>query len=198
MLRAFLIQLVDQDDSLIEHIYQKCSSATSSELRTISTLKQLAEEILKSQQRWLIVLDGLDECGDGQNMKRESEGIIEWFKHSVIPSSHSQGGSVRLLLAGQRDGVLDQHLSGYPNIKLDTIDAHLRDIRNYAKSRAADIQRRFSLSQDSKAEIINKVTAASKGEHHLIPHALHISESQPYSLSHRDVSLCQGGTGESY
>ena len=171
MLRALLVQLLYQDDTLIEYFYQKCCSTSTSELMTLSTLKELAQESLKSQHRCLIVLDGLDECGDGQNTRHEeSKGIIEWFGNSVIPTSHSEGGCIRLFLAGQRDGVLDQHLSTYPGIKLDTTNAHLRDIQDYAVSRTSEIRERFSLNHDNQAEIIKRVTAASKGEYGILPH----------------------------
>lgn len=171
MLRALLVQLLYQDDTLIEYFYQKCCSTSTSELMTLSALKELAQESLKSQHRCLIVLDGLDECGDGQNTRHEeSKGIIEWFGNSVIPTSYSEGGCIRLFLAGQRDGVLDQHLSTYPGIKLDTTNAHLRDIQDYAVSRTSEIRERFSLNHDNQAEIIKRVTAASKGEYGILPH----------------------------
>ncbi|RYP51599.1 hypothetical protein DL768_003106 [Monosporascus sp. mg162] len=164
MLRALLVQLLYQDDTLIEYFYQKCCSTITSELRTLSVLKELAQESLKSQHHCLIVLDGLDECVSGQNTRHEGlKGIIDWFQNSVIPDSRSEGGCIQLLLAGQRDGVLDQHLSALPGIKLDTIDAHLRDIWDYAVSRVSEIRERFPLSHDMQAQITSKVTAASKG-----------------------------------
>jgi len=166
MLRAVLVQLLYQDETLIEYFYQKCCSTGTSELRRLSRLKELAQESLKSQRHCLIVLDGLDECEDEQpTSHEESKGIIDWFHNSVIPTSHSEGGCIRLLLAGQRDGVLDQHLSAYPGIKLDTIGGHLHDIRDYVLSGASDIRARFSLSLDCEAKIIEKVIKASKGEY---------------------------------
>lgn len=169
MLRAILVQLLHQDNVLVEHFYQKCFSNSTSGTMTLSALKELALESLKSQKYCLIILDGLDECGDGLNARHEeSKGIIEWFKESVIPKSHSEGGHIRLLLAGQRDGVLDQHLRAYPVIKLDAADAHLHDIRDYAVSRASEIRRRFSLSYENQTEIINRVTATSKGEYGIL------------------------------
>ncbi|OCL02208.1 hypothetical protein AOQ84DRAFT_349486, partial [Glonium stellatum] len=172
MLRAILVQLLYQDDTLIEHFYQKCCSISPSELRTLSVLKGLAQESLKSQRCCLIVLDGLDECRDGQDTRHEeSEDVIEWFQNSVIPSSYSEGGHIRLLLAGQRDGSLDQRLSTYPAIKLDTADAHLRNIQDYAKSRASDIRKRFFLTSSNEAKIIMKVTTASKGEYRMFLYA---------------------------
>ena len=171
MLRAILVQLLYQDDTLIEYFYQKCCSTSMPELTPLPALKELAQEILKSQHHCLIVLDGLDECGGKQNTRHEeSKDIIEWFKNSVIPTSHSEGGCIRLFLAGQRDGVLDQHLSVYPDIKLDTIDAHHRDIKDYAVSRTSEIRERFSLSHDNQDEIKKRVTAASKGECGILPY----------------------------
>lgn len=66
MLRAILVQLLYQDDTLVEYFYMKCCSASTSELTTLSVLKELAQESLKSQHRCLIVLDGLDECENAQ------------------------------------------------------------------------------------------------------------------------------------
>ncbi|KAH8693390.1 hypothetical protein GQ44DRAFT_595961, partial [Phaeosphaeriaceae sp. PMI808] len=162
MLRAILVQLLYQDDTLVEYFYQKCCSTSTSEL--VANLKELAVKSLKSQHRCLIVLDGLDECGGDQDIEhKESGGIIEWFKNAIIPTSHSEGRCIQLLLAGQRDGVLNQHLSAYPGINLDTTNAHICDIRGYAESRTSEIGERFSLSHDSQAEIIERVIAASKG-----------------------------------
>jgi hypothetical protein len=171
MLRAILVQLLYQDDTLIEYFYQKCCSTSAPELVTLSVLQELAQESLKSQHRCLIVLDGLDECGNGQGVRhKSSKEIIEWFKNIVIPTSLSEGSYIRLLLAGQRDGILDHHLSVYPDIKLDTIDAHLRDINDYAVSRTSDIRERFSLSHDEQHEMKKRVIAASKGEFCTPPH----------------------------
>ncbi|KAF2684142.1 hypothetical protein K458DRAFT_279973, partial [Lentithecium fluviatile CBS 122367] len=163
MLRAMLVQLLYQDDTLIELFYQKCCSTSTSELTNFSALKELAQESLKSQNHCFIVLDGLDECRNGHKSYEESIRIIEWFQNSVIPESHSEGGSIRLLLAGQRDGVLERHLAACRSIKLDATDAHFRDIQDYAESRTFEIRKRFSLSCAKQAEIIKRVTAASKG-----------------------------------
>lgn len=165
MLRAFLVQLLYQDDTLIDRIYQSCCSTGTSELRSPSVLKSLTQECLKTQRQCLIVLDGLDECGDGQNARQEeANDIIQWFQNSLMPNCNSEGCCIRLLLVGQRDGVIDQCLSTYPSIKLDTIGAHARDIHEYAVSRSSEIRKRFSLSYDIQSEIVNKVTKASKGE----------------------------------
>lgn len=164
MLRALMVQLIYQDDTLLEYLHQKCSSMSKSELSTLPILQELAKECFMSQGNIWVVLDGLDECGAGQDAEnKESRRIIKWFQNSVMPVSSSLGSHIRLLLAGQRDGYLDQQLSSHPGINLDTIKAHIHDIQDYSRSRAAEIRGRFFLDSSDEAEIIKKVTEASKG-----------------------------------
>jgi hypothetical protein len=128
MLRALMVQLLYHDDTLLEYLHQKCSPMSKSELTTLPVLQELAKECLTSQDKVWVVLDGLDECGAQQNTdNKESWRIIEWFQNSVMPVSYSQGSRIRLLLAGQRDGYLDQQLSAHPGINLDTTNAHIRN-----------------------------------------------------------------------
>ncbi|KAH0537126.1 hypothetical protein FGG08_006059 [Glutinoglossum americanum] len=164
MLRALMVQLLYQDDGLLEYLHQKCSSMSKSELTTLSVLQELTRECFMSQDKAWVVLDGLDECGDKQGAdNKESWRVIEWFQNSVLPVSYSQGSRIRLLLAGQRDGYLDQQLSVHPGINLDATDAHVCDIQDYSKSRAAEIRERFSLDSSDEAKIIGKITGSSKG-----------------------------------
>lgn len=82
----------------------------------------------------------------------------------MIPTCLCEGSYIRLLLAGQRDGILDRHLSVCPDIKLDTIGAHLQDIEEYAGSRTSDLRERFSLSYENQDQIKTRLVATSKGE----------------------------------
>ena len=164
MLRALIVQLLYQDDSLLEYLHQKCSSMSKSELTTLPVLQELTGECLMNQDKGWVVLDGLDECGSTQDAdNKESWRIIEWFQNSVLPVSCPRKNGIRLLLAGQRDGYLDQQLFAHPSINLDATNAHIRDIQDYSKSRAAEIRERFSLNSSEEAEIIGKVTRTSKG-----------------------------------
>jgi hypothetical protein len=176
MLRALIVQLLYQDDRLLEYLHQKCSSMSKSELTTLPILQELTSECLMSQHQVWIVLDGLDECGSRQDAddKEESWRIIEWFQNSGFPVSCPKDSRIRLLLAGQRDGYLDQQLFAHPSINLDAVDAHIRDIQDYSKSRAAEIRERFSLDSSEEAEIIGKVTGTSKGNFGSIPQS-HLS-----------------------
>lgn len=164
LLRALLVQLLYQDDSLTEHFHQKCSFISPPELCSLPKLQDLMLETLKSQRSCFIVLDGLDECGQDKPRSKEiSEAIIDWFEH-VIQKCRAEGGHLRLLLSGQRDGILDQRLSEVPAIGLDTTNSHKQDIRRFAEEKALEIRQRFSVSMESQASIVSKVTDASDGE----------------------------------
>ncbi|KAI0022441.1 hypothetical protein F4780DRAFT_197555 [Xylariomycetidae sp. FL0641] len=160
MLRALLVQLMDQDDSVVQALYEKCCTTSDGDARGPSTLKRWAVEILKVQSRCTIVLDGLDECnhhGSGY----EARDILQWFR-SIIPECFEEGSEVRLLALGQRDGVVDEALSGCPSMRLDDAPSHQGDISSFAEERSRQIKKRFGLDEHAKAHIVGKVTSAAK------------------------------------
>ncbi|KAM0430109.1 hypothetical protein ACHAPT_006115 [Fusarium lateritium] len=159
MLRSILAQLIQQDETILYYLYEKCASMSSNlELSSITTLQDLAQDCLTCQPRAYVVLDGLDECADN-----EPNAIVTWFLDKVLPSAASRGCHLRLLVCGQRDGRLDQLLSAHPQIRLDTVDSHQRDIEEYSKSRAAEICARFSQTAEQEEELASKVAETSQG-----------------------------------
>jgi len=163
LLRAILVQLLYQDDTLVDHFFPLLCSTSASELKF--KLKSLVEEALKTQRRCIIVLDGLDACGVGENQNRDGpKEIIQWFKNTVIPISRTEGGIIQLLVAGQRDGILDQCLAPKLAINLDSAKNHLSDIARYVSSITSEISERFSLSIDEQRNLTERVTNASKGK----------------------------------
>jgi hypothetical protein len=165
LFRALLVQLLYQDHGLTDYFHQECSALSQSELWSLAKLQNLMLETLKGQRSCFIILDGLDECGQDKAMSREiSETIIDWFDQQAIPVCQSNGSHVRLLLSGQRDGILDRRLSKFLTIGLDNTSSHKQDIRRFAESRAAEVQQRFSLSPSSQASIATKVTDAADGK----------------------------------
>lgn len=82
---------------------------------------------------------------------RETPGaIIDWFEHVLIPACQAEGANVRLLLSGQRDGVLDQKLMAARSIGLDDLESHRSDIQRFIKETASKIRRRFLTSKESE------------------------------------------------
>ncbi|KAK7917369.1 hypothetical protein PG985_010977 [Apiospora marii] len=160
MLRAFLVQMIRQDATLALVLYEKCCSVSTTEAQKTATLQNWAAELLPTQTRCTIVLDGLDECNhhsDGQESRR----VLEWFLKSVIPNCVREGSEIRLLCLGQRDGLVDHILCDYPSIFLDTSALHLDDIRSFAGFRASGVAQRFSLDSHEEQAIVQKVVASS-------------------------------------
>lgn len=164
MLRGLLAQILDQDDTLREYIYQKCAQLNKPDIHREFFLQELAEECLLGQQRVWIILDGLDDCeGVSEVDRTESRRVLEWFQSKILSRNTAQNGSVRLLISGQRDGHIDQVLLQHPGINLDAIEPHIKDIETFTRSKAALIRTRFSLDSSTESEIVEKVTATSKG-----------------------------------
>ena len=160
MLRAIISQLLDQDNLLLDHLHREWTSLGDPvDLSDGSVLKEVAKDCLDSQHKVWVMLDGLDEC-DG-----DSHTVLEWCLAQVqSPLVTSSGARIRLLVAGQRNGVIDQLLSACPEVRLDRIDSHLRDIEEYTKARAIQLRDRFLLDSREEAEVVERVKDGSKGE----------------------------------
>ncbi|KAK7973119.1 hypothetical protein PG988_007253 [Apiospora saccharicola] len=130
------------------------------EAQSEATLKNWAAELLKTQTSCIIILDGLDECNHHGN-GHEATKIMEWFLNSILPNCLNGQSEMRLLGLGQRDGVVDHVLSGYPSFSLDNSMLHIEDIRSFAKTRASDIGQRFPLDPGEEESIAQKVTSAA-------------------------------------
>jgi hypothetical protein len=132
-----------QDKTLVPAFYEKCSVVSNAEARQLHSLKTWAVEFLKSQNTCTIILDGLDECHHHTG-ESEAKKILEWLLLFVIPDCEREGAIVRLLILGQKDGDLDDFLSGYPSIRLDTEVSHSNDVRSFVQARASEMPRVIS------------------------------------------------------
>lgn len=156
MLRAFIVQLLYQDDSIITHLRQRILSEDPSHIEDLIHLKLTFLDVLLAQKRCYMVIDGLDE-----SEPTTQRTILQWLNEALIPESVATGVSVKLLVSGQRNGILDQKLN-CPNIRLDDTEPHLRDISQYSSAMATKIKERFGTERT--AELAREVTEASKGK----------------------------------
>ncbi|KAM5350993.1 hypothetical protein ACJ41O_003716 [Fusarium nematophilum] len=148
MLRTILAQLIQQDETVLRYLHEKCASMDRNvELSSIRTLQDLVQDCLTCRRSACVVLDGLDECDEN-----EPNAIITWFLDKVLPCAASRGCHLKLLVAGQRDGRLDQLLSAQPQIRLDTVNSHQRDIEDYCMFLYAKVVLSNFLSMDSVEE----------------------------------------------
>jgi hypothetical protein len=170
LLLALLSQLIHQDDVLLEQTYQRCMGVSQQKIHSSDTICEIASVALKSQRLCFVILDGLDECVEdlSTNPAEEQERIIEWFEGLTrdpdSEESRTCKSCIRLFISGQRNGVLEERLSSYPSIQLETTTAHTQDIESYAEQRSAEIRKKFRISIGPERDLVNRVTSGAKGE----------------------------------
>ncbi|KAL3600097.1 hypothetical protein FPOAC2_04328 [Fusarium poae] len=155
MLCHIITQIIHSDDAMMRFVYDKCSTL---DYLQPSLLKGLATDCLLFQQDPIIVLDGLDEAKDN-----ETANCLKWCLYDLLQIAKSQGRHVRILVCGQEDGRIEPFLSSYPQIRLHTLDPHMKDIEEYCRDRASVISSRFRLLSDDEKDLVVKVSKAAKG-----------------------------------
>ncbi|KAI8650419.1 hypothetical protein NCS57_01375600 [Fusarium keratoplasticum] len=161
MLRALLKQLIHQEDSAVDYMRERWSSASESDLTSLPVLQESVQDCLATQQGGTIVLDGLDECQDERGTCQEPRMIIDWIQNNLISEARLQGYPIRVLVSSQHVNFLEKELTEHPSIRLDQDAGHLHNIQAYAKSKASRIQERFFLTDSKRDSIVEKVSASS-------------------------------------
>ncbi|KAI1033541.1 hypothetical protein LB503_008480 [Fusarium chuoi] len=143
------MQLVNADETIMGLVYEKLSTMESTEL---ADLKKLASDCFTARPIATLVLDGLDEAMDNEN-----EVSINWCLNELFPVAKSRSCNLK------RDGRLDALLSSYPQIRLDKVEDHKKDIEQFTKGQAAKIRARFSLTREEEESLISRISGASEG-----------------------------------
>ena len=154
VLRSTLAQLVHQDEHLLSHVYERCSSSNEVTLESLGLLKELMSLAIQSSPYTYVLIDGLDECETGEAKK-----IVTWF-NSMLGS-----GTLRLLYVSQRDNC--ERLFGRAcTLSLDPIHSreHQKDIESYASHWSSNIGKKFELSSQLVSRIAKDVAERSKGQ----------------------------------
>jgi hypothetical protein len=171
MLLSFLSQILFQDEVLIDVIYQRCIQADQQKIRSVSLLRELVELALQAQRRCFVVVDALDECDEDQLGKPQaSQGkVIDWLESLREQEAGGEPSDrcIRLLISGQRNGVLDERLKHWPAIQLDSSHSHRADIKTYCEVESLQIRDQFDgveNLEEIRLDIIRRVTSRAKGE----------------------------------
>ncbi|KAI1658130.1 WD40 repeat-like protein [Daldinia decipiens] len=157
LLRGILDQLIAQDPAMSDHLFSKISAMDPTSLRLTRTLEGLVKEALESHQICYIVIDGLDE-----SVPKEAERSVQWLLSLIKGRSENTTTSLRILLCGQRDGVLDKLLVDKPSITLENT-AHTKDIERYCLHFCERIGDKFAISDEFQKSIAVRVTNSAKG-----------------------------------
>ncbi|KAJ4116175.1 hypothetical protein NW768_011148 [Fusarium equiseti] len=159
LLLALLAQLVAQDESLLDHVYQACRSAEPQQFRSLDEVSRLVSMALRSLSRCFVIIDGLDEC-------TEASRVLEWFENIMSKrddASRDTDFNIRLFISGQRDGILESQMSHYTRIDLETSSGHDQDIEAFTAAMAIKIRDRFSLEPGVDEDIASRVRSKAGG-----------------------------------
>ncbi|TEA10772.1 hypothetical protein C8034_v007836 [Colletotrichum sidae] len=155
-LRAVLAQLLDQSTMVSQRFVEDIGSQSEVTLRSTGNLQSLVQRALEDYCLSTLVLDGLDECNVGESQK-----TIAWLL-SLFKFLDPACSRLRILFAGQRDGTVDEMLSTFPAISLETSD-HCADIREYCETFCGLIQEKFHITSAFEKQIVELVTNGAKG-----------------------------------
>ncbi|KAI0414744.1 WD40 repeat-like protein [Xylaria grammica] len=157
VLRAILVQLIDRDPIISDHLFMKISSMEGVNLRSTKALEMLVKTALESYPISYVVLDGLDECAPNEGAE-----TVSWFLSLIYGGLEGTNTSLRVLFSGQRDGTLDKLLAHQPSVSLET-SSHVEDIRQYCRIFCGRIHEKFKFSASMKEEIIARVADEAQG-----------------------------------
>lgn len=152
-------QIVTRDPSLSDHLFDELASMNGVNLRSTKKLESLVRTGFEHFRTCLILIDGLDEAAPG-----EADKTLKWLLPVAEGSVKSYGTSIRLLISGQRDGILDKELSRQPFIALETVPDHELDIDNYCAQATARIRSKFCISSEMESNIVSQVTLQANGK----------------------------------
>lgn len=138
MLRSFIEQLLQQDDAIVDDLQEAVLPARPSDLNSVAWLEEVATRTIQAQNRCYIIVDGVDECALDQR-----KSILQWLKN-ILSGSKTSNVMVKVLVSGQRDGVIDAMLQDCAYIiRLDDQTSHFRDIENFSSSVLTQIKEQF-------------------------------------------------------
>lgn len=166
-LRAIVEQIVSRDPVLSDHLFDKLASVEGTQLRSTTFLEPLIATALETYPRSFIVIDGLDEAASEEAAKS-----LRWLLSLVDGGIKAPGASVKILVSGRRDGILDSLLSEHPAIPLDSSPEHNTDILQYCQHMSAKIRRHLDISPTLEDEIISKVTGQANGKYQANKHRI--------------------------
>ncbi|KAK4225967.1 hypothetical protein QBC38DRAFT_510751 [Podospora fimiseda] len=108
---SILGQLVNQDDVVLDSIYERLIALDHQEIRSGSVLQELLELAVISQRTCFIVIDELDECLDGAPPSHEQgqQEVVDWIQ-SLNKASNNNQQRLRILISAQRNGFLEKRL----------------------------------------------------------------------------------------
>lgn len=156
LIRSFLNQLLQMDESIVSFLYETAVSDCGSCLAIRKTAEELLDVCLKRIGSVYIVLDGVDECSES-----EQKAIISWLR-KFIDNSTAEAQPSRCLFLSQYDGSTKALLAGIPAISITANDNN-GDIEAYCRDWAGTISEKLSISDTEATQIAAKTSERAQG-----------------------------------
>ncbi|KAI1128502.1 hypothetical protein F5Y10DRAFT_292051 [Nemania abortiva] len=159
VMKAFLSQLLSQQDHLIPFYYDEGIASGEVVLSSTKLCKKLLRYILQNIPEAFLILDGLDECEPD-----ERKLILDFFKEVINLCDSARPGKVRMLILSRDEPDIKKSLSAATIVRITRQD-NLQDIERYIQHRAASIQKKFAplLSDEDREYIKQNVADRSEG-----------------------------------
>lgn len=173
--RGILLQMICQHNELIPYCYSKMKSSLSSVLSDLATLNSLLETFCERVTRCYIVIDGLDECGDG------AKEVLDIVKKLVNKAENHSRGKLRIALFSRPIPGIRKSL---PEAEIFALEPeHTKvDIQNYCHYRTRELAK-FNFGDADFNELVERITIRSDGMHWTIYYLWKILTSQAFFCS---------------
>ncbi|KAF5549979.1 zinc finger C2H2-type integrase DNA-binding protein [Fusarium napiforme] len=155
--RSFILQLLDQDKSLLLYLHGKHCDSNEAVLSSIPLAQEMLKFLLSSCKSAYIIVDGLDECE-----REERKVITQWFCHLVESLPENAPDRLRCLFVSQDDRIGTKDLQGLAKINIEPQD-NKQDILVYSRVQANELRRKFDFSEEESGRIAIAVTESVKG-----------------------------------
>ncbi|KIX07723.1 uncharacterized protein Z518_02377 [Rhinocladiella mackenziei CBS 650.93] len=109
------------------------------------------------ENRFYVVIDGLDECENNEWCK-----IIDLFQKITINAEKENYGKLRVMLVSQHLNQIQKALRNASCLSIEPSD-NAGDIQDYTQQRARAIQTKFDLSDDDTADVVRRTCNGAQG-----------------------------------
>ncbi|KAF5577104.1 zinc finger domain-containing protein [Fusarium pseudoanthophilum] len=155
--RSFILQLLNQDRSLLLYLYRKHCDSNEAVLSSEPLVKEILQFLLSSCRSGYIIIDGLDECE-----REERKLITQWFRNLVESLPENAPDRLRCLFVSQDDRIGIKDLQGLAKINIEPQD-NKQDVLVYSRAQAEELTRKFDFSEEESSRIAIRVTESVKG-----------------------------------
>ena len=152
--RSILSQFLQQDNSLLDYLYDKCCSSGEAFLTSRKLIVELLTFAFENCTSAYIILDGLDEFNSKEREERKI--VTQWFRELVEDLPPSNPDRLRCLFVSQDDGPARKDFAGLARIEIRADDIK-SDLLEFSRVEARRVKSKFHLTDQRTDELVNSV-----------------------------------------